>query len=188
MLVGSSNSNFRLTELASWEGLIAIGDMDRRVANDLRVGDGESPYGNRNPLLWQKENLSFLILTHLKSKLTSLVTDLSNKYCCLSNWDAINSWRCYCPVLLWMTMSPWWVSSLRSFVRSASQNGPHVHDWPPWLSALLTPLDEFVKFSAQLLTTDWPLMGWNSSRSDELVVQIDWQRMTEWLVVPCVIK
>lgn len=51
MLVGSSNSNFLFTELASWEGLMAIGDIDRRVAKDLRVGDGESPYGNRSPLL-----------------------------------------------------------------------------------------------------------------------------------------
>lgn len=51
MLVGSSNSNFLLTELASCDGRIAIGDIERRVAKDLRVGDGERPYGNRMPLL-----------------------------------------------------------------------------------------------------------------------------------------
>lgn len=51
VLDGSSNSNFLLTEFASWEGRIGTGDIERRVANDLRVGDGESPYGNRSPLL-----------------------------------------------------------------------------------------------------------------------------------------
>jgi hypothetical protein len=36
-------SNFRLTE-PNGLGLIAIGDILRLVANDLRVGDGDIPY------------------------------------------------------------------------------------------------------------------------------------------------
>lgn len=52
VLEGSSNSNLRLTELANCDGRIAIGDIERLVANDLRVGDGDNPYGKRNPDLY----------------------------------------------------------------------------------------------------------------------------------------
>lgn len=43
----SSNSNFRLTG-PNCDGLIAMGDIERRVAKVLRrVGDGDKPYGRR---------------------------------------------------------------------------------------------------------------------------------------------
>lgn len=45
-LPSSTISNFRLTEPRGL-GLIAIGDIERRVANDLRVGDGDIPYCKR---------------------------------------------------------------------------------------------------------------------------------------------
>jgi hypothetical protein len=42
----STISNFLLTEPRGL-GLIAIGDIERRVAKDLRVGDGDIPYCKR---------------------------------------------------------------------------------------------------------------------------------------------
>lgn len=42
----SSMSNFLLTG-QSWLGLTWFGDIDRRVANVLRVGDGDIPNGYR---------------------------------------------------------------------------------------------------------------------------------------------
>lgn len=43
-------SNFLLTD-PSGEGLIAIGDIERRVAKDRLVGDGDIPYCKRTTLL-----------------------------------------------------------------------------------------------------------------------------------------
>lgn len=42
----SSISNLRLTG-PSGLGRIALGDIERRVANVRRVGDGDRPYGSR---------------------------------------------------------------------------------------------------------------------------------------------
>lgn len=44
--MSSTRSNFRLTDPKFPNGLgrIAIGDILRLVANDLRVGDGDIPY------------------------------------------------------------------------------------------------------------------------------------------------
>lgn len=51
-LPSSTISNFRFTE-PSGLGRIAIGDIERRVANDRRVGDGDMPYCKRK---WRLEN------------------------------------------------------------------------------------------------------------------------------------
>lgn len=65
-------SNFRLTD-PSGLGRIAIGDIDRRVANERRVGDGDIPYckritlwrfvgdGDEQPLLLGRETWSGLL-------------------------------------------------------------------------------------------------------------------------------
>lgn len=50
LLPSSIMSNFLLTE-PSGLGLMAIGDMERRVANDRLVGDGDIPYCKRTTLL-----------------------------------------------------------------------------------------------------------------------------------------
>lgn len=47
-------SNFLLTE-PSGDGRIAIGDIERRVAKDLRVGDGDIPYCKRKGRLRLKK-------------------------------------------------------------------------------------------------------------------------------------
>lgn len=45
----SSISNFRFTD-PNGLGRIAIGDIDRLVAKDLLVGDGDMPHGKRTAL------------------------------------------------------------------------------------------------------------------------------------------
>lgn len=50
LLPSSTMSNFLLTDPRGL-GLMAIGDMERRVANDRLVGDGDIPYCKRTTLL-----------------------------------------------------------------------------------------------------------------------------------------
>lgn len=53
-------SNFRLTGPKEL-GRIAIGDIERRVANVRRVGDGDRPYGRRGVVLLQKKTQLLII-------------------------------------------------------------------------------------------------------------------------------